>query len=40
MNLLELIGLGAVVCVGLKALVGLINMVEDVKRDDRKRGVR
>ena len=40
MNLLELIGLGAVIYVGLRMMTGLINMVEDVKEQDRKEGRR
>ena len=40
MSILELIGLGTVLYWGLKALTALVVMVEDVKTEDRKRGMR
>ncbi len=40
MNAMELIGLATIIYVGLRMLTGLINMVDEVKDQDRKDGRR
>ncbi len=40
MNLLELVGLFTVLYCMLRFLLGMINCIEDVKREEKKRGLR
>ncbi len=40
MNAMELIGLATIIYAGLRMLTGLINMVDEVKEQDRKDGRR
>jgi hypothetical protein len=40
MTILELIGLCTVIYCGLRLLIGLVNMTEEVKEQDRQNGHR